>query len=181
MGPDADHLALVYFDVLLLDSVSLLSTPYAQRREILESIVRPIAGQSMFSDRVSINLHSQSEAQILSSLERVFQNVVDNCQEGIVLKADEASYHDLRFQWVKLKKDYIPGYGDTLDLVVVGAGWGKARARELRGHFLYSSFGLPTHILRLLSCTNNIYYPVYRCLGQHLPGHRKCMFFHSMS
>lgn len=33
----------------------------------------------------------------------------------------------------QLKRDYIPGYGDTVDLVIVGAAWEKERARELRG------------------------------------------------
>jgi DNA ligase 4 len=144
VGADTHHLALVFFDVLLLDSISLLSTPYAQRREILESIVRPISGKSMFSERVPIDLHSRDETQALSTLERIFKAVVDNHQEGIILKAEEASYHDFRTQWVKLKKDYIPGYGDALDLVVVGAGWEKARARELRGLLFFYSL-LPTH------------------------------------
>lgn len=32
-----------------------------------------------------------------------------------------------------MKKDYVPGYGDTIDLVVIAASWEKDRARELRG------------------------------------------------
>ena len=87
----------------------------------------------MFSERVPIDLHSQDKTQALGALENIFEDVVGNRQEGIVLKAEEASYHDFRTPWIKLKKDYIPGYGDTLDLVVVGAGWDKVRARELRG------------------------------------------------
>ena len=33
----------------------------------------------------------------------------------------------------QLKADYIPGYGDCVDLVLLGAGWDKERARELLG------------------------------------------------
>jgi len=33
----------------------------------------------------------------------------------------------------KLKKDYIPGLSDCVDLVIVGACWEKDRGRELRG------------------------------------------------
>jgi DNA ligase-4 len=31
---------------------------------------------------------------------------------------------------LKLKKDYIPGLGDTLDLCIVGAGFDTTRARD---------------------------------------------------
>lgn len=34
-------------------------------------------------------------------------------------------------RWLKLKKDFIPGCGDTQDFVVLGASWDKYRAREL--------------------------------------------------
>ncbi|GAA5858812.1 hypothetical protein JCM5353_006876, partial [Sporobolomyces roseus] len=39
--------------------------------------------------------------------------------------------HARKQKWVKLKKDFIPGAGDTLDFVVVGASWQKKRGREL--------------------------------------------------
>jgi DNA ligase-4 len=52
-----------------------------------------------------------------------------------MLKPLSSKYNDYRsrHKWVKLKKDFIPGAGDTLDFVVVGASWQKQRARELLG------------------------------------------------
>jgi DNA ligase-4 len=32
-----------------------------------------------------------------------------------------------------MKRDYIPGLGDTVDLVLLGASWDAKRARELNG------------------------------------------------
>lgn len=34
---------------------------------------------------------------------------------------------------LQLKRDYIPGLGDCLDMVILGAGWQKDRAIELGG------------------------------------------------
>lgn len=33
----------------------------------------------------------------------------------------------------KVKKDYIPGHGDSVDVAIIGAAWDKDRGRELRG------------------------------------------------
>ena len=62
-----------------------------------------------------------------------FQSSCDKREEGLVLKSAESSYINMSHPWVKLKKDYIPGLGDCIDLVVLGAGWDMDRARELRG------------------------------------------------
>jgi DNA ligase-4 len=75
------------------------------------------------------------------NLHRVFAECLARPEEGLVLKAGEAIYNDYRFPWVKLKRDYIPGYGDCLDLVVLGVSWEKDCARELRGarlHFIHN-------------------------------------------
>lgn len=46
------------------------------------------------------------------------------------------------FKWLKVKKDYIEnnGIGDSLDLVVVGANYGKGKRVGLYGVFLMASY-----------------------------------------
>lgn len=64
-------------------------------------------------------------------------NVIHCTEEGLMLKPLTSRYNDhrLTMRWVKLKKDFIPGAGDTLDFHVVGARWSRDRGRELLGRF----------------------------------------------
>ncbi|THH19263.1 hypothetical protein EW146_g1886 [Bondarzewia mesenterica] len=127
------HLALVFFDILVLESESLLSKPYSARRSTLERVITHMHGYALLAERFPIDLRGPNGlAGGEEQLRRIFAKHVADFEEGVVLKADEGRYRDYRFPWVKLKKDYIPGYGDCLDLAVVGAGWDKERARELR-------------------------------------------------
>ncbi|KZT70831.1 hypothetical protein DAEQUDRAFT_688765 [Daedalea quercina L-15889] len=133
----ARHLALVFFDILFLDDTSLLSSPYSVRRKTLEDLLHLKPGHVMLTERVTIDMGPNAsaggiEVDAEALLRKVFAAVIADHQEGLVLKADEAPYNDWKMPWVKLKKDYIEGYGDTLDLVLVGATWEKERARELR-------------------------------------------------
>ncbi|KAH9935976.1 uncharacterized protein BXZ73DRAFT_89463 [Epithele typhae] len=128
-GDGARHLALVFFDVLLVDDVSLLSFPYLDRRAKLEGIVRTAPRYSMLAERVRIDPRRRDAEQIVTT---AFAKLLANFEEGCVLKAEQSQYGDSNLPWVKLKKDYIPGYGDNVDLALIGASWEKERARELR-------------------------------------------------
>ncbi|KAL0953402.1 hypothetical protein HGRIS_004641 [Hohenbuehelia grisea] len=124
---DNQHLALVFFDILMVDSVSLLGKSYAERRELLESFISPIPHYAMLAERVPLEM-----TRPLDSLCTVFGANISNRKEGLVLKAEESVYGDRALPWVKAKRDYIPGYGDCVDLLVLGAGWDKERAMDLR-------------------------------------------------
>ncbi|KAJ7439863.1 hypothetical protein FB451DRAFT_1445409 [Mycena latifolia] len=128
---DDRHLGLVFFDILMLNSTSLLSVPYSSRRAILESVIKPIPSRAILADRQPIALNITSNDKN-PRLHRVFAQCLARPEEGLVLKAGEAGYNDKRLPWVKLKRDYIPGYGDCVDLVVLGVLWDKDRGRELR-------------------------------------------------
>lgn len=92
------HLALVFFDVLLLDGVSLLSFPYSERRHILERTIRLFPGYAMLAERTSIDM-TRPDAD--ESCREAFSSLVSNRQEGAVLKADGATYNERRWPWVK--------------------------------------------------------------------------------
>ncbi|EMD39194.1 hypothetical protein CERSUDRAFT_122630 [Gelatoporia subvermispora B] len=130
------HLALVFFDILLLDDTSLLARSYGERRALLEEVVTPIPGFSMLAERRPVPMVDRTSGRSLADpaavLRRAFADAIAGFEEGLVLKAEEARYDDWNSPWIKLKKDYIPGYGDAVDLVLVGATWEKDRARELR-------------------------------------------------
>ncbi|KAF8449063.1 DNA ligase/mRNA capping enzyme [Boletus edulis BED1] len=129
--PESLHLALVFFDVLLLGSASLLNVPYSIRRSMLESIIQEIPGQAMIAERSMVSGGSEVE-DAAKNLREIWAQRIADSQEGLVLKSGESTYGDWRLPWVKLKKDYVPGYGDTIDLVVIASSWEKDRARELR-------------------------------------------------
>ncbi|WVQ66382.1 uncharacterized protein L199_004562 [Kwoniella botswanensis] len=125
------HLCLVFFDILYLDGQSLLHKRYEDRRALLETVIRPIQGFSQLAERTRIRL-SVNRQSALQALEEAFQRSNERCEEGLVLKASNSTYANMKWQWVKLKKDYIPNLGDCIDLVLLGAGWDIDRARELR-------------------------------------------------
>jgi DNA ligase-4 len=102
------HLALVFFDILVLDSISLLSTSYSSRRAMLESIIRIKPGYIMLAERSRIVLNGpQNIDGAGNQLRNVWARVIADGEEGLVLKADQGMYNDYRSPWVKVRDPCI--------------------------------------------------------------------------
>ena len=110
---------IVFYDLLLLDDTHCISEAYEDRRTRLQTLIRPKPGRAEVGQQVIVDFR---RSQAASKLALHFACVISHNWEGLVLKSLRDPYVDHRGtrRHIKLKKDYIPGLGDSADLVVVG-------------------------------------------------------------
>lgn len=131
------RICLFAFDLLYLNGEALLSKTLEERRALLEKHFTPIEGHFTFAK----SLNSSNVEDIQTFLD---QSVKDSC-EGLmikVLKGSESGYEPSKRSrnWLKLKKDYLEGVGDSLDLAVLGAYHGKGKRSKSYGAFLLGCY-----------------------------------------
>ncbi len=122
-----------FFDVLYADGKSCLNLSYSERRKLLEDIVI----EDNFSKVIpQILVTSESE------IEDFQENSINSGCEGLMLKSLEANYRAgaRGSNWLKLKREYRNELGDSLDLVVIGAFFGKGRRTGKYGTLLLATY-----------------------------------------
>jgi len=120
-----------------LNGESLLQKPLVERRDLLRQHFQVVPGEFGFAK----SSDGETTEEIQAFLE---ESVKDGC-EGLMVKmleSDESHYEPSRrsVNWLKLKKDYLAGVGDSLDLVVVGGYYGKGKRTNVYGAFLLACF-----------------------------------------
>ena len=122
-----------FLDVLYFDDRSCLNLEYTKRREILENIVK----EDNFSKLVPTLLVKNE-----NEIEDFLENSINSGCEGLMLKTPNAGYRAgaRGSNWLKLKREYRNELGDSLDLVVIGAYFGRGRRTGLYGTLLLGTY-----------------------------------------
>lgn len=121
------------FDVLYLNGKELLNETYQIRRKKLEEIVI----EDDFVKVIQKTLvHSENE------IEDFMENAINAGCEGLMLKVLDAPYRAgaRGSNWLKLKREYRNELGDSLDLVVIGAFFGRGKRTGKYGTLLLASY-----------------------------------------
>jgi DNA ligase-1 len=124
------------FDLLYLNGEPLLRHTLKERRRILAEHFNVVEGKF----KPAKHMDSKTIEDIQTFLDEA---VNGNC-EGLMVKTVEAesSYEPSKRSrnWLKLKKDYLDGVGDSLDLVVIGGYIGKGKRTGGYGGFLLACY-----------------------------------------
>lgn len=118
----------MFFDILMLDDDICLAKPQRERRLLLQKVVNRISGRSDLAYQEVLDFGREDSYH---RLERSFEKAITQRWEGYVLKASDEPYFPIYStgvnhmfgRWIKLKKDYIPGLGDTVDLAIIGGSY----------------------------------------------------------
>ena len=142
------------FDMLFLNGeVSLSLTPSSlpnancdqpivqnslrERREAMKSAFSEIEGEFRFAQ--------YGDTSDLDEIQTLLDESVKASCEGLMVKmldTSESGYEPSKRSrnWLKVKKDYLSGIGDSLDLVVLGAYYGRGKRTSVYGAFLLACY-----------------------------------------
>ncbi|KAI0480644.1 ATP-dependent DNA ligase [Xylariaceae sp. FL0804] len=129
------------FDLLFLNGEAIVEKPLRERRELMHTAFKPIEGEFSFATHMN--------GQRLEEIQTFLDESVKASCEGLMVKmldGSESGYEPSKRSrnWLKIKKDYLAGVGDSLDLVVLGAYYGKGKRTSVYGAFLLACYNKAT-------------------------------------
>ncbi|TQW00354.1 ATP dependent DNA ligase [Cordyceps javanica] len=103
------------FDLLYLNGQPVVEKSLRERRELLQQAFTPVEGEFAFA--------TSMDGQELDEIQVFLDESVKASCEGLMIK-----------------KDYLSGVGDSLDLVVLGAYYGRGKRTSVYGAFLLACY-----------------------------------------
>jgi len=130
------HVCMFCFDILLLNDEILINKTLRERRKYL---------YSTFTESQYIQFAKHLDSGDAQEMENFMTESVSSGCEGLIVKAIDKNSEYMpgqrNFNWLKLKKDYLDtSLGDSIDLVIIGAQYGKGKRKGLYGSFLLACY-----------------------------------------
>nr|POE56105.1 dna ligase 1 [Quercus suber] len=131
------------FDLLFLDGEALVNKPFRERRDLMYGAFEEVEGEFTFA--------KYGNTREIEEIQTLLEDSVKASCEGLMVKmldGVESHYEPSRRSqnWLKVKKDYLSGAGDSLDLVVLGAYYGKGKRTSVYGAFHLACFNPHTEM-----------------------------------
>lgn len=138
--------ALLFFDCLYLTGRDLTGLSFPKRRRELEGAVTATERARLVEHMI---VHNADELQAF------FEKAVEEGMEGVICKATGPdSYYQAGSRgwlWIKYKREYRSEMTDTVDLVVVGAYYGRGRRAGVYGSLLMAIYDPATDIFKTIT------------------------------
>ncbi|KAH9935300.1 uncharacterized protein B0H18DRAFT_975196 [Fomitopsis serialis] len=181
------------FDIMYLDAEILLQKPFRERRALLRSRFPPYIPERKDAARFN-HVQSCESEDGRDTVEEFWQAAVASSCEGLMIKLLDsgevleevnqkerprrkplpATYEpDKRTSaWLKLKKDYVTGLGDSLDLVPIGAWHGNGRKAQWWSPILLAVWDADAgKLVAVCKCMSGFTDAFYKSLKERYPEH----------
>ncbi len=127
------------FDILFLNGEATVKKSLRERRELLHRAFETVEGEFAFAQF--------GDTKEIDEIQTLLDESVKASCEGLMVKmldTEESGYEPSKRSrnWLKVKKDYLSGIGDSLDLVVLGAYYGKGKRTSVYGAFLLAAYNV---------------------------------------
>ena len=131
------HACVFAFDLLFYNGEPTVKKTLRERRELLHEAFEPVEGEFAFAQ--------YGDTREIEEIQTLLDESVKASCEGLMVKmldTEESGYEPSQRSrnWLKVKKDYLSGVGDSLDLVVLGAYYGKGKRTNWYGAFLLAAY-----------------------------------------
>lgn len=127
------------FDVLFVNGSAKTSLMYSQRRDLIEKF---IIQQHSKNNNNKIRLVPQTIIKNSDQISEFMSSAIQSGCEGLMIKQPSSIYRAgaREYAWIKLKREYQSEFADTLDLVIVGALYGRGRRVGKYGALLLAAY-----------------------------------------
>lgn len=128
------------FDLICCNGIPVIKEPLAVRRKLLYSLLKSKDGVLSYA--------THSEMNNIEDIDMFLQDAIENNCEGLMVKTlvENASYEPSRrsLNWLKVKKDYVEGLSDSVDLVPIAGYYGKGKRSGVYGAFVLAAYNSET-------------------------------------